>query len=237
MRLSKRIHAIVDAVSYGETVADIGTDHGYVPMLLTKQGISPYVIMSDISESSLSKAISTFKEVHLETSPDQFRVGNGLDTINTSEVDDVIIGGLGGMTIISILDEDIDKSRSFSKLILQPRKHSGELRYFLYINGWDITEERLAKEGKFICEIITASPLGIKGRDPLYDKGDIRWNYPPAFIDTEPTLLISKLKYKIQSIDEGISNLSKSKDDNKDKIDILISNKRYISELLDKVSK
>ena len=154
MRLSKRIYKIADKVQKGETAADIGTDHGYVPMLLIKNGVSPRTVMSDISSGSLSKAYDTFELAGLNAAPEDFRVGDGLETICPGEVDDIIIGGLGGFTIIGILSDDIAKSRSFRKLILQPRKHSGNLRFFLYTHGWDIIDEDIAPEGKFVCEII-----------------------------------------------------------------------------------
>lgn len=56
MKISDRIKAICDAVTSGETIADIGTDHAYVPLILYKNNVSPHVIMCDISADSLSKA-------------------------------------------------------------------------------------------------------------------------------------------------------------------------------------
>ena len=101
MRLSKRIYALANNVIDGDSIADIGTDHGYVPMLLMKQGRSPHVIMSDISEGSLAKARETFAACMLSdrVSESDFRIGDGLQTIETGEVDELIIAGLGGHTI------------------------------------------------------------------------------------------------------------------------------------------
>ena len=83
MRLSKRIYKLAESVKQGDSVADIGTDHGYVPMLLFKEGRSPRAIMSDISEGSLAKARETFTNCGLmdRVSAEDFRVGDGLDTI------------------------------------------------------------------------------------------------------------------------------------------------------------
>jgi tRNA (adenine22-N1)-methyltransferase len=150
MRLSKRIYALANNVIDGHSIADIGTDHGYVPMLLMKEGRSPHVIMSDISEGSLAKAKETFAAVHLDdrVSESDFRIGDGLQTIEAGEVDEIIIAGLGGHTIKSILADDEQKSRSFGRLILQPRKHSGTLRYYLYTHGWDIESEKSCGRGK-----------------------------------------------------------------------------------------
>ena len=234
MRLSKRIHALADSVIKGHTAADIGTDHGYVPMLLIRDGISPRVIMSDISEGSLAKAKETFRLCGLKdrVSEDDFRIGDGLETIEDGEVDELIIGGLGGHTIVDILSADIEKSRSFKRLILQPRKHSGTLRYWLYVNGWDTEAEKLAEEGKFACEIIIAVPSSVKSREALYPEGDIRWKYPPSLADADPSLAANRITWKTGSIDEQISNMEASGSKNEEVIGQLREDRKYLSGLL-----
>lgn len=237
MRLSKRIYAICDAVSQGETVADIGTDHGYVPMLLVRSNVSPHVIMADISDGSLSKARSTFEQCRIETSAEQFRLGDGLSCIEKGEVEDIIIGGLGGLTISEIMDADPEKSHSFKKFILQPRKHSGNLRHYLYTHGYDIISETLASEGKFVCEIITAVPTEEYSRTELYPENDIRWKYPETLIQADHELLQKRVSWKISSIEEEIFNLSRSNRDVKTDIEILEADRTYLMELLEKCRK
>lgn len=235
MRISKRLYKITEKVRKGETVADIGTDHGYVPMLLTRDGTSPHVIMSDISSGSLAKAIETFRMTGLRTDMNDFRVGDGLETIAAGEVDVLIIAGLGGFTIIDILAADPEKSHSFSKLILQPRKHSGNLRYFLARNGWKITDEDLAPEGKFVCEVITAIPAAESRSDTaadLYPEEDIRWKYPSAIVQADPVLARKRIMWKIGSIEEQLCNLSKSNSDSDAIISTLESDKKYLEELI-----
>jgi tRNA (adenine22-N1)-methyltransferase len=235
MRLSKRIYAIADQIESGESVADIGTDHGYVPMLLIKNGISPRAIMSDISDGSLSKAKETFSLCCLDVPAEDFRVGDGLDTIEAGEADVIIIAGLGGHTIADILDADIGKSRSFSKLVLQPRKHSGTLRYYLYTRGWDIESEVLAAEGKFACEIISAVPVAdVKTGDfrtAPYPEDDIRWKYPESLCETDPVLALNRIGWKSGSIKEQIQNLKQSSRDNSILICRLSSDLEYLENL------
>lgn len=231
-RLSKRIYRIAEKVSPGETVADIGTDHGYVPMLLVKGGISPRAIMSDISEGSLAKARETFSIAGLNADDDDFRVGDGLDTILPSEVDDIIIAGLGGHTIVDILDADISKTRSYKKLIFQPRKHSGTLRFYLYTNGWDIVDEDLSPEGKFVCEIITAVPSEHMERIPPYEENDIRWKYPEAIVNADRDLAVKRIGWKISSIEEQISNLQSSAADHTEKISRLNNDLTYLKYII-----
>ena len=234
MRFTKRIYALCDAVSQGETIADIGTDHGYVPMLLVKNGVSPYAVMSDISSGSLSKAIETFKAVNIPMDESCFRVADGLDSIAPGEVDDIIIAGLGGITIAEILDADIDKTRSFKKIIMQPRKHSGNLRYYLYTRGFDIVSEVLVPEGKFICEIITAVPTDEINRETDIPEADIAWKYPESFVDVDYEYLRKRLDWKFSSIDQEIENLGKSTADNSELIDRLKQDKLYLQNLLER---
>ena len=233
MRLSNRIHAIAEQVNTGESAADIGTDHGYVPMLLMKKGISPYVIMSDISSGSLAKAVQTFEQCGISLPENSFRTGDGLDTLAESEVDDVIIAGLGGLTIRDILDRDPAKSRSYRRLILQPRKHSGNLRYYLYTRGWDITGEHLAAEGKFVCEIITASPAaGVLSRPAPYPEEDIRWKYPEKMLESSHDLAVKRIEWKIKSIEEQLHNMKEAGSKNPSMMESMKSDLEYLKDLM-----
>ena len=236
MRLSKRIYALANNVIDGHSIADIGTDHGYVPMLLMKEGRSPHVIMSDISEGSLAKAKETFAAVHLDdrVSESDFRIGDGLQTIEAGEVDEIIIAGLGGHTIKSILADDEQKSRSFGRLILQPRKHSGTLRYYLYTHGWDIESENLAEEGKFACEIITAVPCGFTLREAPYPEDDIRWKYPEGIVTADPELALNRIRWKIGSLEEQESKLSAGAEEHRDIINKIREDHDYLIKLEEK---
>lgn len=234
MRLSQRIKDICSLVEKGETVSDIGTDHAYVPMYLIKNGISPYAIMSDISKDSLLKAIETFKIAKIDIKDKYFRVGDGLEKIDKFETDVVIIAGLGAYTIIDILEKDIDKSKTFKKLILQPRKFSGELRYYLTCNGWKIIKEKLSPEGKFICEIIVAIPENEANNEPILSKNDIKWSYPESLAYLDYDLLKKRVNWKLFSIDEEINNLSKSKTDNSSIISKLKKDREYLEALLER---
>ena len=238
MRLSKRIYALADIVIDGDSIADIGTDHGYVPMLLMKQGKSPHVIMSDISEDSLAKAKDTFKICCLEEkiSLSDFRTGDGLQTIRAGEVDEIIIAGLGGHTIRNILDDDEAKSKSFSRLVLQPRKHSGTLRYYLYTHGWDIESESLAEEGKFACEIITAVPSSETSRTAPYPEDDIRWKYPEALVESDPRLALNRICWKLSSLEEQLANLSSGKENHGSIIEKIREDHEYLTKLEEKAA-
>src|SRR5690625_4058622 len=136
MKLSKRLQAIADFVPANTIVADIGTDHGYIPRYLIDQTISKMIIAADISYKSLKKTIDYVNDFsYSRIIP---RVGNGLEVIKPFEVDTVILSGMGGLLIKEILDSDKEKTSSITNFILQPNIASKELRKYLVGNNFVI---------------------------------------------------------------------------------------------------
>ncbi len=146
---------IADMVIPKESVADIGTDHGYIPAYLLDEGICTGAILTDIAAGPLQRAKSHFEEYGLNA---EFRQGPGLEIIENGEVSSVIIAGMGGETITDILGKDIEKSHSFRRIIIQPRTYIGELRVWLSENGFRFTDYALCRENKRICEIMAVEP-------------------------------------------------------------------------------
>lgn len=249
MKISDRIRVICSTVTPGETIADIGTDHAYVPLILYQKNISPDVIMCDISADSLSKARDSFESAGIDMSDSSFRVGDGLDVIDKGEVDALIIAGLGGVTIVDILSHDIDKLRSFKKLILQPRNNSGPLRKFLYEYGFDITRDILVKEGKFSCEVIVAvinteltiEPVSKLIQLPLrklpYSESDIRWKYPASLIYSEAPIVRKRLEHAIDNHIKEIENLRRATSNQSERIKMLELELDYLKELYGEIDR
>ena len=200
-------------------MADIGTDHGFLPLYLLESGISPKVIMTDISPYSLDKARKNFEKddkgtvlpssfsnirqkMTGEPSPchlAEFRVGDGLKVLEPAEVDAVVMAGIGGKLMIEILDEDISKSHSFGKFVLQPRRHPGELRHYLYSNGFMIEEEKLVREGKFLCEIMVVRSLGAEQDGAVSDfpPDSIEWEVPEYYAYREDDISREYIERKL----------------------------------------
>jgi len=155
--LGGRLGLIASNIKKGQTMADIGTDHGFLPLYLWENKICPKIVMTDISERSLSKAISAFSAHKGEAGVD-FRLGDGLSPLEKGEADVAVIAGIGGILTARILGDDMPKTQSFEKFILQPRSAVDKLRYWLEMAGFHTVSEQLAEEGKFICEIITVRP-------------------------------------------------------------------------------
>ena len=210
--LTDRLQMIADEIQQGETMADIGTDHGFLPLHLWENGISPSVIMCDVSEPSLAKAKAAAGAYQFGNELD-FRAGDGLQVLSEGEVDDIVIAGMGGLLISDIMSFDLDKTCSFGKFILQPRNNSGLLRYWLASHNFDIVKKQLVREGKFICEIITAKPpksaeiVVLGPSEPLPDAGEACWELPEDIFGLQPELAAEYAQVKLgieEKILEGI---------------------------------
>ncbi len=149
MELSKRLKRIAEHVDKCESVADIGTDHGYIPIYLVKEGICKKAIASDINKGPIEKAKVN---VAFEGVSDKVKclLGPGLNPLKVGEVNGVILAGMGGNLTRDILLADMDKVRKYDFIILQPAQNPEVLREFLYKNDYEIIDEDLIKdEGRF----------------------------------------------------------------------------------------
>jgi len=158
IKLSDRLEMIANLIDENETMADIGTDHGFLPVSLWERGICKKIILSDVNKGPLEKASDNIKATNPGVEFD-LRLGNGLETILLGEVSTLVIAGMGGVLITEILEADLKKSKSFKKIILQPRNGQSKLRYWLLANGFIIIKEELVKEGIYICEVIVTEPV------------------------------------------------------------------------------
>ncbi|MBI5997887.1 tRNA (adenine(22)-N(1))-methyltransferase [Clostridium perfringens] len=149
MELSKRLKRIAEHVDKCESVADIGTDHGYIPIYLVKEGICKKAIASDINKGPIEKAKVN---VAFEGGSDNVKclLGPGLNPLKVGEVNGVILAGMGGNLTRDILLADMDKVKKYDFIILQPAQNPEVLREFLYKNDYEIIDEDLIKdEGRF----------------------------------------------------------------------------------------
>lgn len=192
INMSDRLLLMAQNIKQGETMADIGTDHGFLALYLIEKNISPKTILADISKGSLDKARKNVNEfvIHMgnEGLKDrfEFRLGNGIDILKSAEVDVVCIAGMGGALIAEILNADIAKAKSFKKLILQPRNGQIKLRRWLYENSFIIEKNLLAEEGKFICEVIVATPAKSNIVAMVKEPDDFECEFPENMFDHSP---------------------------------------------------
>ncbi len=145
------IYNIIPKDSRG--VADIGTDHGIIPIRLIQEGYTRTVVASDLREGPLSKAIHAAEELDISDRI-SFVLTNGLQGIEKYDIDTIVIAGMGGETITAILDEDYWCCAPGYTLILQPMTQSQILRFWLINNEFRIGREFLIKDENKIYNVI-----------------------------------------------------------------------------------
>jgi len=145
IKLSGRLKVLADLVDYGASVVDVGTDHGYLPVYLAQKGIAKRITASDISSASLEAAHRTVREYNVSDTV-KLLVTSGLDGISDKDADSVVISGMGGETILSILKSASWTKQKNIKLILQPQSKIDILCRFLYNNNYDIKETKIVSD-------------------------------------------------------------------------------------------
>ena len=155
--LSKRLLACASLVNKGERIADVGTDHGFLPVYLYQNGIIKSAVASDINEKPLS---SCKAKVEQEALCDiiKIRLSDGLENISPNEYDAVIIEGMGGELIASILSKEPRLKEKH--IILNPMTHPELARKFLYDNGFSIDNDLIVKDGKHYYSVFDAHYTG-----------------------------------------------------------------------------
>ena len=227
MKLTDRLLKIASLVTEGKRVADIGTDHGYIPVYLLNQGKVPYAILADVNKGPLENARGEVRHNKLLDKVD-LRLGSGIEVLEKGEVDEVIIAGMGGILISELLEAKLEVAHSVDKLILQPMQAQNELRKYLLNNGFEILDEVLVKEDFRIYEIIIAKYTGkntvvsdeiyyevgtklIENKDPLLNE----------FIDKKIYMYNSIIKKIEGKSSEGIEKKIKESKDSIEKLENL----------------
>ena len=166
MELSKRLRAVADLVSPGLIIADVGTDHAYVPIQLVEEGRIPSAIAMDINEGPLLRAEKHIREHGLEHKIETRR-SSGLKKLKVQEAQSMIAAGMGGALIIQILSDCPEIVISLKECILQPQSEIGKVRKFLIAHACAIVEENMVYEDGKFYPMMRVVP-GKKGRSALY---------------------------------------------------------------------
>ena len=149
MRLSKRLALVASFVNEGSSRADIGTDHGYIPIALTRQGKVTRAIAMDVRKGPLERAREHIREYHLEERIET-RLSDGAERLKAGEADTVVIAGMGGELVIHILEGGRHLWDEVGQWVLSPQSELDKVRTYLQENGFVITREDMVEEdGKY----------------------------------------------------------------------------------------
>ncbi len=151
MNLTPRLTAVADLAGENTSLADIGTDHAYIPIYLMQKGLISKAIAADINTGPLERADKNIRKAGLSDKI-TLRQSDGLDNIKDNEAETIVIAGMGGEIISHMLEKP--KPAGIKKMVLQPMTDIPLVRKKLHENGMIITAERLAAEKDKIYTVI-----------------------------------------------------------------------------------
>lgn len=180
MKLSKRLEMVVSFVEAGSKVADVGTDHGYVPIALAGRGTVAQGLAMDVRTGPLGKAKEHIRQYGLEDVI-QVRLSDGVKELKEGEADTVIMAGMGGELVIHILEDGKRLWGQVKHWILSPQSEIDKVRRFLEENGFLIAREEMVEEDGKYYTVMDVTPGRMERMEPwevLYGPCLVRKGHP-----------------------------------------------------------
>ena len=208
MELSKRLKAVAELVTPGQKIADLGTDHAYIPIWLVEEKRAVSAIAMDINQGPLAKAKENI-ELHGLSSYIETRLSDGMKKLCPNEADSVIIAGMGGGLVMKILEDVKEKPLGIREWILQPQSELRRVREYLLASGYQvIAEDMVLDEGKFypMMKVIRGEKESYREEELCYGKLLLRQKHPVLELFLKKELTIKTGIYDSLSEDskEGI---------------------------------
>lgn len=209
VRISDRLRTVAHMCEKGAVVADIGTDHGYLPIYLVQEGIAPSAIAMDLRKGPLEKAKKHICDNCLEDRI-QTRLSDGLEKLSKNEADIITICGMGGRLIADIVTKGKDVITQNTILVVSPQSEVGEFRHFLVSQGFEIEDEQMLKEDGKYYFIIKCR----KSEESVCSEfSETQYQYGWKLLDSKDKTLYEYL-IKEKETNEGISNSIKKDESN-----------------------
>lgn len=180
MKLSKRLETVISFVEKGSRVADVGTDHGYVPIALAGRGITAACLAMDVREGPLGRARDHIRQHGLEEVIET-RLSDGVKELKAGEADTVIAAGMGGELVIHIMEDGRILWDQIEHWILSPQSEIDKVRVFLIKNGFFIDREEMVKEdGKYytVMDVVRGRMEELAPWELLYGPCLVRKKHP-----------------------------------------------------------
>lgn len=183
MELSPRLLKIASLVPIGARLADVGTDHGYIPLCLFKNNVISHAVAMDVNPMPLKRAEDNITAGGFDEMC-EFRLSDGLENLKKDEADTIVIAGMGGLLIRDILSRGEHAVNKNTRLLLQPMIAAPELRIFLFENGYTIDNEYIVREENKYYNIISAVQGNSEYTDyDIYVGRNTQTNSPEVYKD------------------------------------------------------
>lgn len=205
MNIGARLEAVGSLVLHNSILADIGTDHAYLPVYLLQEGKITSAIAGDIAQGPCKAAENTVAMYNMKDKV-QVRLGSGLSVLTPNEVNCISIAGMGGSTMVEILSADLEIAKSAERLILQPQTGAAGLRKWLLANGWEMVDEELVWENKRLYEIIAVEKAQVPQR--AYSAAELEIGL--RLLDKQHPLLKDQFTKQLDTYNKQLGFMEKS---------------------------
>ena len=217
MILSKRLEYISSFVDNNSYIADIGSDHGYLPYYLLEKNIAKKIYASDNKKGPFNNLKTTFLNVNKDLY--NLDLVSGIKNLPV-DIDTLLITGMGGDLIIKILNDDFDKLKNVNYIILSPQSHIEKVRLFMMNHGYQLIVEGIVFEDKYYHVLKYK-----KGQEKL---NDLEIEYGPILLKRKDKLFIDYLNKYLSEIDKILNN----ENINIEKKNKLLNTKKNILEII-----
>ncbi|GGE74349.1 tRNA (adenine(22)-N(1))-methyltransferase [Priestia taiwanensis] len=207
VKLSKRLEMVVHNVPTGAKLADIGSDHAYLPCYAILNNIASYAIAGEVVEGPFQSACTQVRRSGL-TEKISVRKGSGLQVLEKGEVDAITIAGMGGALIRDILEDGKEKLEGVTRLILQPNIAAYNIREWFIENGWELKQELILKEDKKIYEIL----VGERGNPlaPYSTNKESEIHLGPFLMNEKSDVFVEKWQHELVNLEHISKQLEKA---------------------------
>ena len=203
MQIGSRLETIGRLVPQDSILADIGTDHAYLPVWLIEQGRIKKAIAGDIAAGPCQAARSTIAQHGLQKQV-EVRMGSGLSVVQPGEASCITIAGMGASTMIAILEADLAVAEAAEALILQPMAGAASLRKWPCSHGWELIDEELVDDAPHFYEIIVAR----RGVSKEYSEAE--YAVGPVLLAKRHALAAKQLERQLLATRQLLANMGRS---------------------------
>lgn len=211
--LEERLAQLAAMVDQGARIADIGTDHAYLPIELVKTGKVNFAIASDVAKGPLQNAKNDIEQACLQEKISA-RLGSGLVTVKPADqIDTVIIAGMGGKLMVDLLQEAKQRRELYPTLILEPNVGEPNVRKWLQDNDYQIIQEKIIEVAGHIYELIKA--VHSQEKTALTQK---EIYFGPLLLQEKSAVFNQKWQSQLKYQENLIDNLNKAKNKDTEKI-------------------
>ena len=209
MELSKRLQAVADLITPQMTVADIGTDHGYLPIWLLNSGKCDSAIAMDVKKGPLQHAEENRGKL-LERGELKLRQSDGLKALAPGEVQCAVLAGMGGGLVKHILESGRVICEQAHGLVLQPQSELPKVRRFLMENGY-VTEreEMVMEDGKYYPMMrVHFDASAVSHADSFTEEQELEFRYGKQLLTEKHPVLLAYLRWEAQIQQDILTQLS-----------------------------